>query len=157
MSAASAEQRLKCLLLPMKGPGVLVPNAMVAEIITQQAVRPAPGTEGWLLGTGGWRGTEIPLISFEHLCGFRDEQPEAAGRYVVLFSLEPDQAPAYYGVRIESLPRSETVDGGRLQASERAPGDPDCVAARGRLGERDCLVPDFDVLLARIRAALPDS
>ena len=152
-----AEQRareLKCLLLPMQGAGMLVPNALVAEIVTQQSVTAVPETADWLLGRGSWRGTDVPLISFDRLCRLVDKPPEPGGRYVILYSLEPDHQPAYYGVRINSLPRSETVDAERLVSRPRAEDDSDVIALRGDLGDRACLIPDLDALVAAVRNEL---
>ena len=154
---ADTERReLKCLVLPMlHGPGVLVPASLVAEIVTQQEVSDPPGSADWLLGMGAWRGTEIPLVSFERLSGVAPAEPlEASGRYVVLFSLEPDQAPAYYGLAIRALPRSETIDAERLEGRERAPDDAEVIALRGRLGDRECVVPDLDALVRAVRGEM---
>lgn len=144
--AEAAARQLKCLLLPMQGRAILVPNAAVAEIITQQDIATDARTPDWFLGTGAWRGTEIPLIAFDRLCGERQDVPEAAGRFVILFGIEAEGAPAFYGIRIDSLPRSETVDGERLRPAEGPEHDSDYVAARATVGERGCLIPDFERL-----------
>lgn len=152
--ARQTARELKCLLLPMPGAGLLVPNALVAEIVTQQSVSAVPGTADWLLGRGSWRGTDVPLISFDRLCGFVDHAPDPGGRYVILYSLEPEQQPAYYGVRINSLPRSETVDAERLESRSREDDDADVIALRGDLGDRVCVIPDLDALTAAVRNEL---
>lgn len=143
---ADASQQLKCLLLPMAGPPAIVPNAAVAELITQQDVIPGEDTPDWFLGMGTWRGIEIPLIAFDRLCEERPEAPRTFGRYVVLFGLERDGAPAYYGLRIDALPRAETIDGERLVRADGPAHDSPYVAARARVRDRDCLVPDFEAL-----------
>lgn len=145
---------LKCLLLPVSGAGVLVPNGLVAEIVTQQAVEPAPDAAPWLLGTGTWRGVDIPLIALETLAGLSASVTEAGGRYVVLFSMQPDHTPTYYGIRIQALPRSETVNGERLETTQRNDDDSPMIAFRGRLGERDCVIPDLDRVTSAIRQEL---
>lgn len=152
--AQQPNRELKCLLLPMRDAGLLVPNALVAEIVTQQSVTQVPATADWLLGRGSWRGTDVPLISFDRLCGFVDVAPEPGGRYVILYSLEPDRQPAYYGVRIDALPRSETVDADRLVSRSREADDPGVIALRGELGDRACVVPDLDALTAAVRKEL---
>ncbi len=153
--AETDDRQIKCLYLPMTdGPGVVVPGTLVAEIITQQAVSEPPRESDWLLATGAWRGTEIPLISFERLSGLGTGDADPAGRYVVLFSLEPDRTPAYYGLAIQALPRSETVDADRLTSEARSADDPSVVAMRGRLGDRECIIPDLDVLTQRVRAEM---
>jgi chemotaxis signal transduction protein len=142
-----SDRELKCLVLPIRGTGIVVPNTAVAEVITQQVVTRREDTPDWFLGTGAWRGREIPLIAFDRMCGLRDDAPPAAGRYVVLFALDNTAVPAYYGVRIEALPRSETVNDERFEARERESVDPEFIAARGRIGDRDCVIPDLDAVV----------
>lgn len=143
---ADEPQQLKCLLLPMAGTPVLVPNSAVAELITQQDVIPGEDSPDWFLGTGTWRGIEIPLFAFDRLCGERQDPPRAYGRFVVLFGLEREGAPAYYGIRIEALPRAETVDRERLVRAEGAEHESPYVAVRARIRDRECLVPDFEAV-----------
>ena len=145
--AAEDGRQLKCLLLPVKGTPVIVPNSAVAEIITQQDIAPSDDTPDWFLGTGSWRGAEIPLIAFDRLCGERQDVPPAPGRFIILFGLEGEGAPPFYGIRIEALPRSETVDAERLRTAAGPAHASECVAARATVGgDRECLVPDFDAL-----------
>jgi chemosensory pili system protein ChpC len=141
-----AEDRVKCLLLPVAGPALMVPNAAVAELITQNTVTAVEGAPDWLLGRGSWRGLDIPLIAFDRLAGERDEVPPSSGRFVVLFGLEKEGAPAFYGLRIERLPRSETVDRDSLKAADNPGHDSEFVAMRTMLGDNECLIPDFDAL-----------
>jgi len=144
--AEAATREIKCLVLPVSGRPLIVPNVAVAEIVTQQDVASQPGAPDWLLGAGTWRGTHIPLIAFDRLCGERDEPPDPTGRFVVMYGLEGEGAPPFYGVRIDALPRSETVDAQRLRPAEGEPHASSLVAARAMVGERECLVPAFDQL-----------
>lgn len=140
------DERVKCLLLSMTGPAVIVPNAAVAELITQNTVTSVEGAPDWLIGRGSWRGLDIPLIAFDRMCGEREEPPPGSGRFVVLFGLEQEGAPAFYGIRIDRLPRSETIDREGLIAAGEPEHASEFVAMRARLGDRDCLIPDFDAL-----------
>lgn len=143
----AGDEQLKCLVLPVQGPPVLVPNSAVAEIITQQDIEPVADAPDWFLGTGRWRGTDIPLISLDRLTGEREDVPDPAGRFVVLFGLEEGGAPGFYGIRIEKLPRTETLDRERLRPSDGSPHSSELIQARAVIGgERDCLIPDFDAL-----------
>jgi len=141
-----ADDRVKCLLLPVAGPALMVPNAAVAELITQNTVTTVEGAPDWLLGRGSWRGLDIPLIAFDRLAGERDEVPPSSGRFVVLFGLEQEGAPAFYSLRIERLPRSETVDRDSLKAADNPGHDSEFVAMRTMLGDHECLIPDFDAI-----------
>lgn len=141
-----ADERVKCLVLSVSGPAVMVPNAAVAELITQNSVTPVEGAPDWLLGRGSWRGLDIPLIAFDRLAGERADAPASAGRFIVLFGLEREGAPAFYGLRIDRLPRSETVARDRLVPADEPDHSSEVVALRARLDDRDCLIPDFDAL-----------
>jgi len=156
----AAGEQIKCLVLPVQGPPVLVPNSAVAEIITQQDIAPTEDTPDWFLGMGHWRGTEIPLISLDRLTGEREDVPDPAGRFVVLFGIEEGGAPGFYGIRIESLPRTETLDKERLRPSDESPHPSELIQARAVIGgDRECLIPDFDSLgrtLARYGARRND-
>lgn len=141
-----SDDRVKCLVLPVVGPSLVVPNAAVAELITQNTVTSVEDAPDWLLGRGSWRGLDIPLIAFDRLVGEREEAPPSSGRFVVLFGLEQEGAPAFYGVRIERLPRSETVDRDSLRAADNPGHDSEYVAMRTVLGDNECLIPDFNAL-----------
>ena len=141
-----ADERVKCLVLSVSGPSILVPNAAVAELITQNSVTPVEGAPDWFLGRGSWRGLDIPLIAFDRLCGEREDAPPTSGRFVVLFGLEREGAPAFYGVRIDRLPRSETVNRENLTPAEEAQHPSEVVAMRAQVSDRECLIPDFDAL-----------
>lgn len=143
----AADEQIKCLVLPVQGYPVLVPNSAVAEIITQQDIAPADDTPDWFLGIGRWRGVDIPLISLDRLIGERDDAPDPAGRFVVLFGIEEAGGPGFYGIRIESLPRTETLDRERLRPSDEPPHPSEHIEARAVIGgDRACLIPDFDAL-----------
>lgn len=150
---AKTQAEVKCLLLPVAGAPLLVPGSAVAEIITQQQITTRDHAPDWLLGVGAWRGREIPLISFERLRGEPLEMPEAAGRFVVLFGFGGESGrPEFYGIRIESLPRTETADRQRLTPVDGPQGGEPFLAARVTIGERECLIPDFDAVERSIAA-----
>jgi len=150
---AAASDQIKCLMLPQQGRPVIVPNSAVAEIITQQDVRPVEASPDWLLGTGEWRGTRIPLLALDRLCGERAAAPEPTGRFVVLFGLASGSAPGFYGVRIDALPRTQTVTRESLRPAEGEPHPSEHVRQRAVLdGERECLIPDFEAIGATLAA-----
>jgi chemosensory pili system protein ChpC len=60
---------LPCLLIPVHGSRLVLPNVTVAELIPFQSLEETPDTESWLLGRTEWRGTNIPVISYESFSG----------------------------------------------------------------------------------------
>ena len=65
----TTKESLACLLIPIQGGRMVLPNVTVAELIPFQSPEPAPNAQEWLLGTLEWRGTMIPVISFEEFSG----------------------------------------------------------------------------------------
>lgn len=65
----STDTTLACLLIPMQGSRLVLPNVTVAELIPFQALEDIQGGADWLLGRTEWRGTMIPVISYEKFSG----------------------------------------------------------------------------------------
>ena len=60
---------LPCLLIPVQGSRLVLPNVTVAELIPFQPLEDANDASEWLLGRLEWRGTMIPVISYESFSG----------------------------------------------------------------------------------------
>ncbi len=152
-----AESRqLKCLLLPLTGMTVIVPSTAVAEVITLDEVTRYAQAPDWFVGVTRWRGIDVPLIAFDRLCRAREDLPPAAGRFVVLYGL--DERPRFYGLRIEALPRNETVDDSTLRPVDGGgPAAEKFVQTRAAIDTRECAIPEFDTLESAIAAHMPRS
>ena len=61
----SSKDQLKCVILTLRKENVIVPNALVAEIISVKDVEEAGNMPDWYLGDMKWRGADVPLLSFE--------------------------------------------------------------------------------------------
>ncbi len=153
-------RQLKCLLLPLGGMTVILPSSAVAEVITvDEPPRHGAGhgePPDWFLGLTRWRGINVPLIAFDRLCRARTDVPAATGRFVVLYGL--NENPGFYGLRIEALPRNETVDHATLRPLDGGgPAAEKFVQSRSVIDTRECAIPDFDALESAIAAQTPIS
>lgn len=144
-------RQLKCVLLPVGANALIVPNNAVAEVITLDEIRPRGDTPEWFIGSSHWRGYDIPLIDFAYLAGQRDEVAPGTGRYVVLFAF--GTVPSFYGLRIDSMPHTETVDGNNLRPAENSTRG-GLIRGRAVIDTRDetreCVVPDLDAIESAI-------
>lgn len=66
-------QLIKCVILTLRKQNVIVPNALIAEIISVKDVVVGENAPRWFLGDMVWRGENVPLLSFEAAGG--DEVP----------------------------------------------------------------------------------
>jgi chemosensory pili system protein ChpC len=62
-------RELKCVILTMRKENVIMPNSLVAEIVSVKDVSEKSNTPDWYLGKMNWRGIDIPLLSFEAAAG----------------------------------------------------------------------------------------
>lgn len=58
---------LEVYTLPMHKQGVLLPVDTVAEVIPYEPLQRIEETPDWFLGLLGWRGIQVPVVSFEML------------------------------------------------------------------------------------------
>ena len=61
--------QLTGLLLPLADRHLVLPNVAIAELIDFQRGEPASDAPPWYLRQVTWRDQQLPLISFEAVCG----------------------------------------------------------------------------------------
>ena len=57
--------QISCLLLPVEGKNLLLPNASIAEIVDYQTPERPHEAPDWFLGYIRWRGLRLPIVSYE--------------------------------------------------------------------------------------------
>lgn len=98
-------KEVRSVLIPLHELQLLLPNAVVAEVIGYQ--QPEPVEEGkpdWLMGTAVWRGVIIPVVSFEGMLGERVVIPGHRGRIVVMNTLNQNQQLTHVGLAVKAIP-----------------------------------------------------
>ncbi len=58
-------QEIKCVIFTMRKQNVILSSANFVEIISVKELKLANNRPNWFLGEMKWRGSEVPLISFE--------------------------------------------------------------------------------------------
>ncbi len=142
-----AEQELYSLLVPLVGDRLIVPRACVAEVVRFSRPEGREGSHGWLSGTIGWNGRELPVVSFEGTLG--KETPAVTGRTrVVVFLASTGQLKTgYFGVLTQGFPQLVRVnrDVLRLEATDGWP-DEAPVLCRVKMINEFPLIPDLEKL-----------
>lgn len=104
-----AVQELYSLLVPLAGSRLIVPRVCVAEVTGVGQLRLLDEDPGWLIGTVGWKGRDIPLISFEAACG--EAMPELGNRArAVIFHATDRLKVGYFAVMSQGLPQLVRVN-----------------------------------------------
>ena len=139
-------QSVRCLLLPLKGTAVLLPNAAVAEIITYQAPDSVPGSPNWFLGLLAWRNQVIPMISYEAIVGGEPAGIGRNSRIVVLKAVGEGGELGFYAIVTSGFPRLMVLGSESLDYSEEQVQDNELIIARLDLDGTNVDIPDLDRL-----------
>ena len=64
---SEVSDQIDVYMIRMQKQGVLLPSDNIAEIIPYEHLQRLEETPDWLLGLLGWRGVQVPVVSFEML------------------------------------------------------------------------------------------
>jgi len=150
MSLLSEE--VYCLLIPLRNDRLIVPRSCVAEVIRDSMPESSSADDNWLCGRVQWNGKNIPVVSFERLCGASVATGGGRSRIVVFNSISDSARSEPYGILCEGFPQMVRVNAEVAESDPRyqVPGDAP-VICRIRLINEQALIPALDELEARIR------
>lgn len=104
MSGAAPPRDLSALLVPVSGQLLVVPSAVVIEIIKRRELERAPDSPQWLLGTLAWHHETLPVLSFEALNGQQEPDPGHGSRIVILATLAEGARRRNYAILAQGVP-----------------------------------------------------
>ena len=145
---------LRGVVIQVAGGRLMLPNAVIAEILSVADPEPIEDAPDWLLGRIRWRGWQVPLVSFSTLAGIGAHDESLRGqRVLVLKTLGGDARLPYFAMLTQGFPRLVTVSPAMLVE------EPDAqlgegVAAAVRYQDEEVLVPDMDSIEQRLHTAL---
>lgn len=141
----STSEAIRCLVLPVSDDRVLIPSAVVAEIISASGIRLLEDGPGWLLGSVAWRDSTLPVMSIEAAVG--GELPPLAERakLVVLRTLGADRALKHYALLLQGIPGQVLASSRTVQSAARD-GERPFVAEEVMLEGERAFIPDLDAL-----------
>lgn len=139
-------ETVRSLFIPIRGGNLLLPGAVVAEIVPlTDPVPPAEDAPDWLMGMFQWREQQIPLVSFEALTGGEVPRPTRTTRVAVLKALSNNPQLPYFGLVTQQIPRLLTVFDGGLQPTEGEDHGPAAAAQVLASGE-PVTIPQMDYI-----------
>lgn len=151
---STTQDDIRGVLIHVEGDSLLLPNAVVAEVLSFSAPDAVEGAPDWLLGTIRWRSWRMPLVAFSRMAGIAEEQGGLGSKVVVLKALGGNPKAPYFAVLTQGFPRLVTVPRDELLSQDDGETLPDGVLARVMLREDSALVPDLARIEARIQESL---
>jgi chemosensory pili system protein ChpC len=103
MSSAEVKE-VRSVLIPLGDCQLLLPNAVVAEVMGYQAPEPVEGAPDWFLGNVAWRGILTPVVSYEAMKGGEVVMPGHRGRIVIINALNEHPRFSHFGLVVQAIP-----------------------------------------------------
>lgn len=136
--------RLHSLEVPLDGITLIVPSAVVAEVINPLTLAPVPFSQPWLKGVIGWRTLAVPVISFEALVGMPEPASPAAGKIVIFYPLSGRSDWEFFGMFATAEPRPQALTHSEPVATDSELPNLPYIAAGLKVGGKLMLIPDMD-------------
>ncbi len=135
-------QLFRSLLIPTQASQILLPSAVVLEVLPYVSPTPNPDTEEWFLGTVPFQGQQIAVVAFDSFVQGMAPQPGSRARVAALKPIARHSELECYGLLVESVPRLVTLQRMMLVRDEsRSPSRG--VACYAKLAGQTVCVPDL--------------
>lgn len=142
-------------VVPLQKSSILVPNATVAEVIPYEPLQRVQDTPDWFLGYLGWRGVQVPVISFEMLTVQRGSfslVSVSSACLLVLKSVSGASNFDFLAMVAQAEPKLVPVTADELFAVDEAPNQTEL--ERFGYGDEVVSIPDFDFIESQLAGVL---
>ncbi len=147
-----ASNEIRCMLIPLREGRLLLPNALVAEIIGYRTPDPVQHDASWLQGRVNWHQREILVIDFERLLGKPDTGGGVRQRIAVCYALNPEQGWPLVGLVAQGIPRLLRVNREVVDSATGGPAGDSPIRMNLWVSGEELMVPDIDYLQAQLPA-----
>jgi len=150
-------REIRCVLVPVGNLRLLLPNATIAEVVTQSKPEPVDGAPDWLLGRIAWRGWRVPLVSFTRLAGTEEGDAELSVRVAVLKALGGNPALPFIAVLTQGFPRLTTLNAELIIPTHDGSALPPGVRAHVLVRDDVAMIPDLEWLESELLGLLGEA
>jgi chemosensory pili system protein ChpC len=137
-------REIRCVLVPVGNQRLLLPNATIAEVVTQSRPEPVADAPDWLLGRIAWRGWRVPLVSFTQLAGTEEGDAELSVRVAVLKALGGNPKLPFIAVLTQGFPRLTTLNAELIIPTHDGSQLPPGVRAQVLVRDDVAMIPDLE-------------
>jgi chemosensory pili system protein ChpC len=138
------------MLIPLHVGRLLLPNAVVAEIIGYREPDASGTAPIGLQGTVNWRQRELPVVDFERLTGAHEQAPGIRQRIAVCYGPDPHARWPLIGLVAQGIPRLLRLEIDAIDTAERGPHGASAIRLRLDVAGERLVVPDLAYLQARL-------
>jgi len=137
----AVSQSVHTLLVPTTTFSLLIPSAIIAEVVIVTNLSPLPAGPNWCAGLAAWRNRVIPVISLEVLTGSNYTPPGPRSKYVVFFPLPGCHESQFFAIQSLSEPQPKNISDTEGMIIEKP--DTPLAAAALKLETATGIIPDL--------------
>lgn len=152
MASTESDNALEAYVISLQKRELLVPGTAIAEILPYEPLQRVQDTPHWFLGVLGWRGVQVPVVSFEMLSVTRASFSFASvssASLVVLRALGGTDELAWFALVAQTPPRAVRVRSEQLFDTEDPAEETELMKVTFQ--EELVSIPDLDFIEERIR------
>ncbi len=142
------ENEIRAVMIPIDTERkVLLPNAMVAEVMSLRNIEKIDDVEPWVMGQISWRGWDLPLIDFAVLTGGEpvDELNKTYNIAVLKCINRPEDMP-YFAILSRGIPKLQLVSRGDMQLHEDRSINHNAIASLVSIHDETADIPNMNYL-----------
>ncbi|HEX7338791.1 MAG TPA: chemotaxis protein CheW [Rhodanobacteraceae bacterium] len=139
-------QEIRGVLIPISGGRLLLPNAVVSEVITLSTPEPVANAPAWLLGRVSWRGWHLPLVAFSRLAGLPQPQSALNSRVTVLKVFGGNPRMPFVALVTQGFPRLTTISEDILVTNMEDDDLPEGILQRVLVRDEEAVIPDLGAI-----------
>jgi chemosensory pili system protein ChpC len=144
------------IMIPVaKDRKVLLPNAIIAEVVSYQDIEKIDGSPNWLLGNFNWRGYKIPVVNYDTLARGTISAMKDKGRVAVIKALGDIEHMPYFAIVVSGVPRLQLVTQGDLQVHESDQDISNAIASRVTIQDEMSEIPNIRYIEHVLNVAMP--
>lgn len=147
---AEDTESIKCVIFTLRKENILVPNALVAEIISVKDIEDTDHAESWYMGRMEWRGVDVPLLSFDAAGGASVSKVNLNTQAVVLYAVGKDgdvNSHPYLGLVMSGVPHVSRFTREQIKLNDVVTEDHPMVSQRVRINGASISILDVDAMV----------
>jgi chemosensory pili system protein ChpC len=152
---ADDPQFLKCLILTLLNENVILPDALVAEVVSVKEIKESENENEaeWYLGNMNWRGTEVPLLSYEAAGGEKISKVNLNTQAVVLYAVgkgDVVRPSPYLALVMSGVPHVSRFTREQISIDEGAENEHPMIAQKVRINGARINILDVDAMVEMV-------
>lgn len=145
---------IKCIILTLRNQNVILPDALVAEIISVKEIEEGANGPEWYLGDMKWRGTRVPLMSFEAAGGVEYAKVNLNTQAAILYTVSKDDGEEnkhpYIGLVMSGVPHISHFSREQFKFDSDVAEDHPMVAQNVRINGASVSILDIDSMMTMV-------